>query len=235
MNGYRRNLGLAPVGDIGRHIMEPVVIVASDADVAALPHDIEINAIQTGYMHLHEPAPPLPELDVFLEKGPPPVYIGFGSMPPIDQAKLIPLMVDAARSAGVRAVISKRRENSDAGQYGEDVFFISGYPHTELFPKMAAAVHHGGAGTTASAAISGVPQVIVPHIMDQYYWGDRIQRSNLGPKPIWRTRLTADNLGSAIRSCTETRAYGKNARETRRKIRRNNAIERTVEAIMETY
>ena len=66
---------------------------------------------------------------------------------------------------------------------------------------MAAVVHHGGAGTTASGAISGVPQIIVPHILDQYYWGRKVHESNLGPKPIGRSKLTAQRLAAAIREC----------------------------------
>jgi UDP:flavonoid glycosyltransferase YjiC (YdhE family) len=235
VNGYRRNLGLAPVGNINMHMMKSVVVVASDAAIAPIPHDTEINAIQTGYMHLREPVRQHPELDAYLAKGPPPVYFGFGSMPPMDQSRLVPLMVHAARSAGVRAVISSYREESHAGQFGDDVFFIGGYPHAKLFPKMAVVVHHGGAGTTATAAISGVPQVIVPHILDQYYWGERIRRSKLGPPPIWRSRLTATKLGKAIRSCTQSRAYRQNVRLVSRKVRRSDGIQRTIQAILASH
>jgi UDP:flavonoid glycosyltransferase YjiC (YdhE family) len=235
INGYRRNMGLAPVGDINKHIMNPAVVVASDPAVAAVPHDIEINAIQTGYMHLKEPVAPLPELDAYLAQGPAPIYFGFGSMPPIDTSRLVPLIVDAARCAGFRAVISRKPAEPDASQWGDDVFFINGYPHTALFPKMAAVVHHGGAGTTAAAAISGVPQVIVPHILDQFYWGECIRRSKLGPPPIWRSKLTAAKLVKALRICTESRAYRQNAIHVSRKIRRNDAIERTIHAILASY
>jgi UDP:flavonoid glycosyltransferase YjiC (YdhE family) len=77
---------------------------------------------------------------------------------------------------------------------------------------MAAVIHHGGAGTTATTARSGVPQIIVPHILDQYYWGNQIHQSRLGPKPIWRSRLTAEKLSRAIKeSVTNQRMMNKAA------------------------
>jgi UDP:flavonoid glycosyltransferase YjiC (YdhE family) len=97
---------------------------------------------------------------------------------------------------------------------------------------MAAIVHHGGAGTTATAAISGVPQVDVPHILDQYYWGERIRRSGLGPPPVRRSKLTAAKLGKAIQTCTEKRTYGQKARLVGQQIRRENGVEQTMQAIL---
>lgn len=232
VNHHRRKMGLAPVRDFLTHIMEPMVIVASDAAVAALPRDVEINAIQTGYLHLNQPERQLPELEAYLAAGPPPVYAGFGSMPPKDQSRLVPLIVHAARTAGRRAVISKFWEEPSTQRWGEDIFFIRRYPHQQLFPKMAAIVHHGGAGTTATAAISGVPQVIVPHILDQYYWGERVRRSGLGPPPVWRSRLTAARLGKAIRICTETRSYRQKAKLVSQKIRQKDSVQQTIQAIL---
>jgi UDP:flavonoid glycosyltransferase YjiC (YdhE family) len=119
-------------------------------------------------------------------------------MPKKDQANNIPIIVAAARSVGRRAVIEKFWEEPSEFRHSNDVFFISKYPHLKLFPRMATVIHHGGAGTVATSAISGVPQIVVPHLLDQYYWGSQIYRSNLGPKPIWRSRLTSRKLAGAI-------------------------------------
>lgn len=232
VNAHRRKMGLMPVRDFLAHIMGSRVIVASDAAIAAVPPDIETEFIQTGYMHLNLPEQELPELEEYLAAGKTPIYAGFGSMPPRDQARQVPLIVNAARAAGRRVVISRFWEEPQAKDNGDDVFFIHKCPHRQLFPKMAAIVHHGGAGTTATAAISGVPQVVVPHLLDQYYWGERIRRSGLGPPPVWRSKLTAAKLGKAILTCTEKRSYRQKARLVGREIRRGNGVQQTMQAIL---
>jgi UDP:flavonoid glycosyltransferase YjiC (YdhE family) len=232
VNAYRREMGLLPVRDLLAHILGPRVIVASDAAVAAVPPDIKTEYIQTGYMHLDQPEQPMPELENFLAAGMKPIYAGFGSMPPRDQARLVPLIVKAARSAGRRVVISRFWQEPQAKEFGDDVFFIHKCPHRQLFPKMAAIVHHGGSGTTATAAISGIPQVIVPHILDQYYWGEQIRRSGLGPPPVWRSRITAANLGQAIQDCIGKRTYQQRAKLVEQTIRRGNGVRQAMQAIL---
>jgi UDP:flavonoid glycosyltransferase YjiC (YdhE family) len=232
VNRHRRELGLVPVKDSWAHILGNKVIVASDASIAAIPPDINIETHQTGYMHLSQVEQTLPALDQFLAAGRRPIYIGFGSMPPRDQAKLAPLLMDAARHAGRRAVIAQFWEASTANKAVGDCFFIRRYPHGQLFPKMAAVVHHGGAGTTATAAISGVPQVIVPHILDQYYWGDRVHRAGLGPSPVWRSRLSAVRLGKAILACSQKHSYGRQAGFVGQQIRRADGVAQTVGALL---
>ncbi|MBW2370664.1 MAG: hypothetical protein JRH15_22560, partial [Deltaproteobacteria bacterium] len=92
----------------------------------------------------------------------------------------------------------------------------------------------GGAGTTATAAISGVPQIIVPHALDQHYWGNRIFSIGLGPKPIPRSRLTSTNLAAAIRTCLSTNDIKKNAHRVARQIRRGDSVSRAVREIERT-
>jgi UDP:flavonoid glycosyltransferase YjiC (YdhE family) len=232
VNNHRRKMGLSPVANCWAHIMGSKVIVASDAAIAATPPDIEIDSIQTGYMHLRQPKRYLPELEEYLAAGSTPVYVGFGSMPRRDQAKLVPLIAAAARYAGRRLVIAKFWEEPHAKVCGEDIFFIRRYPHRQLFPQMAAIVHHGGAGTTATAAISGVPQVVVPHILDQYYWGEQVHRSGVGPPPVWRSKLTIAKLGKAIQACTGERSYGQSARLVAQKICRGEGVRQTIQAIL---
>jgi len=189
INNHRR-LGLKLIRDAWRHILGRHVIVASDKAIAKVPPDIvKLVVTQTGYMHLNQPDQQLPELDAFLDAGPPPVYAGFGSMPMRDQMRNTAVIVEAARLSGQRAVIGKFWDEPSEFSNSADIFFIKKYPHLKLFPKMAAVIHHGGAGTTATTAVSGVPQIIVPHLLDQYYWGNQIYQSQLGPKPIWRSEV----------------------------------------------
>ena len=93
---------------------------------------------------------------------------------------------------------------------------------------MAAVIHHGGAGTTAAGAISGVPQIIVPHILDQYYWGHKVYKSHLGPKPIWRSKLTSKNLAGAVKECLSNDLIQQSARTASEMINRRNTLEMTV-------
>jgi UDP:flavonoid glycosyltransferase YjiC (YdhE family) len=231
ININRRKIGLAPITSAWGHILGKDVIIASDKEIAAAPSDLDISYAQTGYMHLAQPSQKNQKIEDFLNTGPPPVYSGFGSMPKIDQASLISLTVKAARDNGLRVVIAKFWDEPSEFSGAEDIFFIKQYPHLDLFPRMAAVIHHGGAGTTATTARSGVPQIIVPHILDQYYWGNQIYKSKLGPKPIWRAKLTTENLSRAIKESVTNQELINNARKVGKKLRRKNSSEIAVKEI----
>ncbi|AKT50486.1 glycosyltransferase [Arsenicicoccus sp. oral taxon 190] len=134
----------------------------------------------------------------FLEAGPPPVYVGFGSMSSADPRGISRVVGEACRAAGVRAVVL--RGHADLHITGDDVLLIEGAPHGRLFPQVAAVVGHGGAGTTGAAFRAGVPQVVVPHMGDQPYWGRRVHELGCGPAPLARRQLTAERLAGGIRA-----------------------------------
>jgi UDP:flavonoid glycosyltransferase YjiC (YdhE family) len=232
INKKRKQLELKPVQDAWLHILSRHVIVASDEVIARVPQDVEPTFTQTGYMHLDRSDQHLPELETFLSAGPAPVYAGFGSMPKQDQASNVPLIVGAARAVGRRAVIAKFWEERSQFSNADDVFFIKGYPHLRLFPHMAAVIHHGGAGTTASSASSGVPQIIVPHALDQYYWGHQVYLSHLGPKPIWRSKLTSHKLAVAIHKCLSDDLIRQQAKAASQMINRRRSLEMTVREVL---
>jgi UDP:flavonoid glycosyltransferase YjiC (YdhE family) len=231
ININRRKIGLAPLNSAWEHILGKDVIIASDEEIGGAPPDSAISCVQTGYMHLVQPSRQLAELDAFISAGPPPVYSGFGSMPKQDQANIAPIIVKAARHNGLRVVIAKFWAEPSEFSGSEDVFFIQKYPHLDLFPRMAAIIHHGGAGTTATTARSGVPQIIVPHILDQYYWGNQIHKSGLGPKPIWRRKLTAEKLAQAIKESVTSQVLINNAGEVGEKLRRKDPLSIAVREI----
>jgi len=232
INKKRKQLGLKPVQDVWLHILGQHVIVASDKVIAKVPQDVEPAFTQTGYMHLDQPDRHLPELEAFLGAGPSPVYAGFGSMPKQDQASNVPMIIHAARSAGKRVVIAKFWDEASEFSRSDDVFFIKGYPHLKLFPRMAAVIHHGGAGTTASSAISGVPQIIVPHILDQYYWGHQVYQSHLGPKPVWRSKLTSRKLAAAIQDCLSNDLIRQKTKAASEMINRQDSLRMTVREVL---
>ncbi len=232
INKKREQLGLPLLKDVWSHILGDNVIVASDQAIAPVPPDVGRGFTQTGYLHLEQPKQHLADLEAFLSHGPPPVYAGFGSMPKKDQVKNVPIIVRAARLAGQRVVIAKFWEGPSEFIGSSDVFFVQKYPHLDLFPRMAAVIHHGGAGTTAAGAISGVPQIIVPHVLDQYYWGNRVYRVGLGPKPIWRSRLSSRKLAAAIEECTKNHWIVQRAAAVARMIKGKDSLAMTVREVL---
>lgn len=143
---------------------------------------------------------PAPELAKFLASGPPPVYIGFGSIVVDDPDALTKLIIDAIQKAGVRALVSKGWGGLGADDIDlpEGIFMLGNVPHDWLFQHVSCVVHHGGAGTTAAGIATGKPTVIVPFFGDQPFWGAMVARAGAGPLPIPYKQLTADKLAEAI-------------------------------------
>ncbi|RSM17141.1 hypothetical protein CDV31_004034 [Fusarium ambrosium] len=143
---------------------------------------------------------PNPELDEFLQPGPPPVYIGFGSIVIDDPGRMSQMILEAVRISGTRALISRGWSKLD-GPESSNVMFLGDCPHEWLFQHVAAVIHHGGAGTTACGLLNGRPTTIVPFFGDQPFWGNMVAAAGAGPEPIPQKSLTVDNLVEAIRFC----------------------------------
>jgi UDP:flavonoid glycosyltransferase YjiC (YdhE family) len=152
------------------------------------------------FLNLESNYTPEPELAHFLAAGPPPVYIGFGSIVVDDPEGLTQTIFNAIIKSGVRAIVSKGWGGigGDAADIPEGVFMLGNCPHDWLFKHVAAVVHHGGAGTTAAGIKAGRPTVVVPFFGDQIFWGSMVARSGAGPAPIPYKKLTAENLAAAI-------------------------------------
>jgi sterol 3beta-glucosyltransferase len=139
---------------------------------------------------------PSDELSAFLDDGPPPVFVGFGSCVFDDGPGLSALIAEALAQAGVRGVVQAGwtglRGDSDR------LLGIGEAPHEWLFPRMAAVVHHAGAGTSAAGLRAGVPTVATPVVSDEPFWASRMAQLGVGPRPIPHRRLTADRLAAAV-------------------------------------
>jgi UDP:flavonoid glycosyltransferase YjiC (YdhE family) len=144
-------------------------------------------------------APP-DDLAAFLAAGPPPVYIGFGSIVVDDPSAMTKMIFEAVKKTGQRALVSKGWGGIGADELGipEGVFMLGNCPHDWLFKQVSCVVHHGGAGTSAAGISSGRPTVVVPFFGDQPFWGSMIARAGAGPKPIPYKDLDADKLAAAI-------------------------------------
>lgn len=174
--------------------------------------------------------PPQPLLD-FLDAGPPPVYIGFGSMSNRDPEQTANLILEALQRTRQRAVLFSGWGGLQKEEIPDSIFLSGAVPHTWLFPRMAAVVHHGGAGTTAAGLSAGVPSLIVPFFGDQPYWGRRVRDLGVGPAPLPRKKLNAENLALAIRQAVSDAGMRQRAAELGAKLRAEDGIARAVEII----
>ncbi|XP_031121733.1 sterol 3-beta-glucosyltransferase UGT80B1-like isoform X2 [Ipomoea triloba] len=136
----------------------------------------------------------------WIQSGPKPIYIGFGSMPLEDSKKTTEIILEALKSTGQRGIIDRGWGGlGNCPGIPETVYLISDCPHDWLFPQCSAVIHHGGAGTTATGLRAGCPTTIVPFFGDQYFWGDRVHQKGLGPPPIPISQLSIENLSDAIK------------------------------------
>jgi sterol 3beta-glucosyltransferase len=232
----RRQLGLRPPaieGPVARQERQgmPVYYAYSPA-VLPRPGDWPARVHVTGYWFLDPPPgwQPPAGLTRFLQDGPPPVSIGFGSMASRDPQATLELALQALTLSGQRGVLL----TGWAG-LGKDhtlpryVFAVDGIPHGWLFPRMAAVVHHGGAGTTGAGLRSGVPAIITPLAADQPSWARTVHGLGAGPAPIPFRELTAERLAAAIHQAVTNQQIRQQAAELGARIRSEDGLGRTAE------
>lgn len=195
-------------------------LTAVSPSVFSRPTDYPAKAHVSGYWFLDEPAwQPPTRLQEFLAKGEPPLYIGFGSMTGFNAEQTGQLVLEAVRLSGARAVLAAGWGGMKLENLPSNVYLLDSAPHSHLFPLMAAAVHHGGAGTTAASLRAGLPTVIVPFIADQNYWGQQVYRLGVGPKPLPRPKLQATQLAEAIHQALTYHEIREKAAQLGAKIR----------------
>ncbi|MCL4299115.1 MAG: glycosyltransferase [Anaerolineae bacterium] len=199
--------------------------------VIARPPDWPEWVQMKGYWFL--PAPPgwqaPADLVNFIRRGPAPVYVGFGSMTNQAAVAVGRLVVQALQLSGQRGVLVRGWGSLGIGEVADDIFFLDEAPHDWLFPQMVAVVHHGGVGTTAAGLRAGVPAVIVPHMQDQPYWGQRVYDMGVGPRPIPYSQLTAENLAQSITLAVRSQAIRERAEQMGQKIRREDGVGQAIE------
>ena len=197
------------------------------------PADWPCNFHTAGYWFLDEAErwQPSVELLEFLAAGPPPVALGFGSMTGRNPEQMSKIVVEAVQMSGQRAILLSGWAGLGQMQLPETIFQLAAAPHGWLFPRMATVVHHGGAGTTAAGLRAGVPSIVVPHFADQPFWGRRVAALGVGPKPITRTKLTANKLAAAIDTAVANQTMRQKAAELGEKIRAEDGIGKAVNII----
>jgi sterol 3beta-glucosyltransferase len=236
----RRELGLPPLPFFGplrefARIGEPIFYLFSPS-VLPKPSDWREDIHVVGFGFLESPAAwePSAELVRFLEAGPPPVYIGFGSMPNMKPAETTALLVQAVERSGQRAILQSGQAQLGDGVALPENFFLAGdVPHRWLFERVAAVMHHGGAGTTAAGFRAGVPQIIVPHMLDQPFWAHTAFELGVSPQPVRASGLSVDRVAGALRAVTTDLAMRRRAAEIGAKIRGEDGVGRTVQLFNE--
>ena len=238
VNEFRRRLSLPATSAAGfmRDLRATPLIGAYSPTLIPPPPDWPPSVHITGYLFLDEHAgwQPPPDLLAFLDAGDPPIYIGFGSMAGRDPAGMAALVVEALALCGRRGLLLTGWGGLYAGDVPESIFVLDAAPHSWLFPRMAAVVHHGGAGTTAEGLRAGVPAVVVPFLFDQPFWGARIEALGVGPAPIPRKKLTAARLAGAIHRAASDAAMQARARACGEAIRAEDGVAGAV-AVVRSY
>ncbi|MFF7638027.1 glycosyltransferase [Kitasatospora sp. NPDC008050] len=190
--------------------------------VVQRPRDWRPGLRITGYWWPHDPPQAqLPaRLRAFLSAGPPPVFVGLGSATVPDPEQLSRTVVRALRTAGLRGVI--QRGWSGLACEDDDMFTVDEVPHQLLFPHMAAAVHHAGAGTTAAALRAGIPAVPLPVQFDAAFWAARLTALGVAPTAIPLRRLTAEALTAALVQATTDPSYLRRSRALATRLRQED-------------
>ena len=206
---FRKRLGLPPAPFWNSHrLMQQrtsLVLFGFSPAVVRKPKDWPEHAHVTGYWFLDELEgwrPPA-NLETFLNSGPPPLYIGFGSMSDRTAEGMTQLLVNAVTHVEQRAVFVTGWGGFGNVELPDTVFRLESAPHAWLFPRMAAVMHHGGAGTTAAGFRAGVPSIITPFLADQPFWAGRAFALGVGPEPVAYRRLTVEALEARFRRVLE--------------------------------
>lgn len=194
---WRSGLGLASKARRGVRMAGErrlPVLHAHSRHLVPRPDDWDADAHVTGFWTIPgEHLPPLaPELEDFLAAGEPPVVVGFGSMGVARADAVARLATEAVRRVGRRGVLVGLPEVP-----GEDVISVPGAPFGRLFPRCAATVHHGGAGTTGASLLAGRPTVVAPHGIDQPFWARRVEEAGAGVR-VGLRGLSAERLAAAL-------------------------------------
>jgi vancomycin aglycone glucosyltransferase len=209
LNAQRAALGLPPVDNVRDHVLTAQPWLAVDPVLWPFDGAPGFDVVQTGAWLMPDDRPLPADLLQFLEAGEPPVYVGFGSMQMAGAPDAAAAAVEAVRAQGRRVLLSRGWADLAVTDGEDDCFAVGEANHRELFRHVAAVVHHGGAGTTTTAALAGAPQAIVPQIVDQPYWAQRVAELGIGarhegPTPTVESLTTALEL--ALRDDVAARA-----------------------------
>jgi len=216
------------------HRGQPFLMAYSEAFLPR-PKDWPDHVEVTGFWFRDTPASWQPPDDLvrFIKAGPPPIYAGFGSMVMKDPEAAVNMVLEAVARNNARAVIAEGWSGYKPGKLPGNIYAVDSIPHDWLLPQMAAAIHHGGAGTTGASLRAGIPQIVVPFVGDQPFWGLQVEKRGVGPRRIPHKSLTAAQLSEAIAKVLNDQAMRKRAVAMGERVRGENGLKRAANLIEE--
>jgi sterol 3beta-glucosyltransferase len=232
INRWRREiLGLPELRDSPlRQLHQQTVLYGYSAHVSPRPGDWPNQHHITGYWFDPSPSAKLSgDVERFLTQNEEAVYIGFGVGSLHQPQRMLSMIEHALTQTNLHAIVLWPQPK----QPNDKILFVQHVAHEALFahPSVRAAVHHGGAGTTAQAMRAGVPSLVLPAMADQYFWGGRVAALGIGPKPIPQHALTIQQLVDGLRSATHDEGMRKRAQSLSKQIRNEDGIERAADII----
>ena len=241
-NQFRQDvLQLSPISRLGiRYRRSPPTVLSPlptlncySAAVLPPPNDWPSHIHQGGYCFLetHVQFDPPPALRAFLQREPQPLYIGFGSMMARNPEMLIETMIKALRKTQQRAVLCSGWGGFTAANLPDSLFVIEEVPHDWLLPKVAAAIHHGGAGTTAATLKAGIPSIVIPFFADQPAWGKRLEQLGVASNPIPHAELTVENLADSIQTVIGNKSMQRQAQQLSIQICSEDGVAKAIDVI----
>jgi sterol 3beta-glucosyltransferase len=240
MNGLRRKEGMAGVRTFRDVWESPLCNLVAVSPLFCPPRkDWGKNQEVCGFFRIDEGAGAyqMPEgLTDFLNAGSPPVYMTLGSMTGTENNALLMnetarLLVDSVRIAGCRAVIQSRWEHVTGIPEDTNIFRVRLAPYTEVFPRCAAVLHHGGAGTTHTATLCGCPSVVIAHIPDQFFWGSALRRLGIGAKVLNRRSATPHKIANELRRVLGDLSMAEKTRRIGEKLKSEDGVTRAAKII----
>jgi len=227
INKHRAKFSLPPIKDVWSHWLGDNVIVACDPELNKARDSVSFPFIQTGFMLLPSKNDLPDNVKNFCKSGNPPVYIGFGSNPIADKEKFRQIFEKVKNDTNQRLIISKGW--ADLPEINSsDMIYVNELPFDLLFPRLAAAIYHGGTGTMAAIARAGIPQAAFPFMADQFANRDNIFKLGLGPKTCNFKEMTAESISTAIIGCINNSTYRSNAMDLSNKLKISNGTEQTI-------
>ena len=211
------------------------ILYGYSPSVIPRPSDWDDNTHVTGYWFLDPPADwaPPPALMAFLQAGPPPIYVGFGSMSNRNPGETADLVLQALARSQQRAVVLSGWSGLRMTDLPDSVLMLDSIPFSWLFPRVAAGGPHRGGGKTAPRLRAGVPSIVIPFFGDQPYWGQRVAELGVGPEPIPRRKLTVERLAQAIQRAVTDQTMRQRAASLGAEIQAEDGVARAVAIVQQ--
>ena len=240
-NDIRKKEGLPPIKSLQQklYISKDLTLIASSPSISIRQQDWGYNIHITGELNFKTPdhKPPFPDdLKEFLNSGPAPIYITFGSISPYRAQETTELIRESVKESGCRAIIQADWDNVRQSVIKEDsIYKCTRLPHADVFPHCSLVIHHGGAGTTHAALRTGCPAIVIEHAFDQTFWGNELERLGVAGKVLHRKRITAKQLAEAIKVTINSQEMKKNAMIISKKMQGEDGVKTSVKLIGERF